>query len=106
MLLTGKQLKEGDQIPKWYGLAYKLYNQDTVVVLPIPINLIVRLLIYCYYSAVKAGYPNRWDRKLDIVWNAGIEAGRRERQYEIDMLKAEVRTCENLILRMKEHTGD
>ncbi len=76
------KIRSEDSIPKGYGIAYILYDKDLAVVLPIPINVIVRSILYIYYILIKAGYPSKWEKKLESVWEYGIEVGRNSRQSE------------------------
>lgn len=99
------RLSQGELIPKGYGLAYVLYNQDASIYCPIPFNLIARGFIYCYYKVIHGWFPNRWEKKLDITWNAGFKEGERSRQHEIEMLKLRCQIYEDLIINMKKYIG-
>lgn len=91
------RVRAADMIPKGYGIAYRLWNQDTVVVLPIPLNIIVRVILNCYYALVKAWFPSHWERELDKRWHYGYKMGREDRQHEIEMLKHEIKIYKDFI---------
>lgn len=70
MIITYKQIREGDLLPSWYyGLAYKDFARATWIFYPIPINYIVRL------GKIIKHFWNRWRSKptwLDRQVTAGI----------------------------------
>jgi hypothetical protein len=99
------RIREAELIPKGYGIAYRLWNQDAYIVLPIPINIIVRVFLNYYYALVKAWYPSRWERKLDTIWRYGVEVGRSDRQHEIEILKITCELYKDLITRIEKERG-
>lgn len=44
---------EGEATPFWYGLAYRDFARDVYILLPIPINIIVRVAREIYWACVR-----------------------------------------------------
>jgi len=69
----------GEEIPRWYGLAWRDYNRDVGICYPMPLHFIfgwARLLwLWFRFHSV----PTRWDT-IRQAYEAGHIAGR---QYEI-----------------------
>ena len=77
---------EAEMIPGGYGfVSYDTLRREAVF-LPIPINLLVRLVLYLYQRIVYGFYPDRYERRIkDVmesarqsVWDSGYTKGLEE----------------------------
>lgn len=86
-----KYLKEGDKIPKGWGIAYVEIPTYKVAIYPIPLNIIVSLMrrirrwfMYghkLYYDAEKKGYENGFEEGRKYAFN----------QYKLQVLQYEMK---------------
>lgn len=50
-----KEIRHGELLPPWYGVAWRRFDVDTATCLPVPINLIAAIVRSCYYF-IKHGH--------------------------------------------------
>lgn len=86
-----KQLREGERIPKGYGIAYREVARLVVVAYPIPINVIVAGLrkVWLWFLYGHKLYENGYEKGYE----EGREAGREYafNQYKGQALQGEVK---------------
>ena len=58
------ELRQGEAIPRGYGLAYKQYHSLTFVCYPIPINIIVRVSREIEYWLMRGCFKSKWEEEL------------------------------------------
>lgn len=71
MRLTGRQVSQGELMPKWYGLAIYEPWSDTQICYPIPLNL-----LYRWYDALRWKVKRGKDTALHVAWSSGYNEGR------------------------------
>lgn len=74
MKLKGKQIKAGERMPKFYGLAYWDYNMDIAICYPIPLNLFSRWLYDLTFWLKNPSYKDR-RYKYDTIFHKGYNKG-------------------------------
>jgi hypothetical protein len=88
-----KYVREGEIMPRGYGLAWREVNRPVFVCLPIPLNLVARwarefwfaiwsTLAYRGLSARESRELDAWHRGRRSGWEAGLGAGKKEGQTE------------------------
>lgn len=65
------RLREGELIPKGYGLAYIDFSTMFSIYYPIPLNLIVRLFRGFYFWVMKGCWKCKYERKLKEIYQNG-----------------------------------
>ena len=63
--------KEGEAIPKGYGLAYWDFCRAEGIFFPIPFNLIARCCAYLYWNIVSGFHPNKFEAMLIEEYHKG-----------------------------------
>ena len=84
-----KELREGEMLPKYYGIAYRRIDELTAICYPIPLNVVV-------------GYLNKfwlWLRMGGNAWKNGYFKGKEEglnegRKYAFNQYKEQVKRQE------------
>jgi hypothetical protein len=72
MRLTGRQVRAGERMPKWYGLAVYEPWSDTQIVYPVPLNL-----LYRWYDALRWKIKRGKETALHIAWSDGYNECRK-----------------------------
>jgi len=75
-------VREGERLPKYYGLAYRLFNQHAAVCYPIPLNYVVRVYRDLAFW-LRFPNPGLHDRAMSDAYDHGFEEGRKT-QMRID----------------------
>lgn len=52
-----KKIRPGEMLPAWYGIAWREWDQDMTVCLPLGLNLICALARNLYYMVKLGGLP-------------------------------------------------
>ena len=72
----------GDMGPRGYGLAYRRYDLDQVILYPIPLNLVVRLFCETVWAMQWGIRPTRREvetgQARDAGFQSGLEIGRKQ----------------------------
>ena len=71
------RVREYAEIPKGYGIGYRLENEAVIMCYLFPINFVVRLWRWIFCFCIQVGYPNRWERWLLKEHQRGVEEGKR-----------------------------
>jgi hypothetical protein len=75
MMISGRQIRGGERMPRGYAKAYTFYDRDAAVFYPIPVAIIVRAFMYCkHHFDVWRGAPTWVDKQ--------VEAAMRQRNLE------------------------
>ena len=70
--MFSKEIPEGGQIPKGYGVSWRYFGNLNVRCYPIPFNLIMRGC-YHFWGKVKRGwFPSKYEGDLLTAYMAGI----------------------------------
>lgn len=94
-----RQLGETSLIPHGWGRAYNCYNQDAVIIIPIPFNWVVGGIRLAYYFLMK-GPPNpKWQEMLYDVETKAYNKAYESMQRRQESLMREVY---HAILKEKE----
>lgn len=72
-----KKVYSGERIPTGYGYAWRMWNQDAVILMPIPFNLIAQLVRWLYFSSMHQLVLNELDKAENEGFNRGYKDGRR-----------------------------
>jgi flagellar biosynthesis/type III secretory pathway protein FliH len=95
MRLTSRQVRQGEMMPRFYGLAYYEFHRDEQVAYLIPFNLIVRwardlawlvkrgkksALSESYERGYREGSQAQYDRGFD----AGVRHGKNKAEFKDD----------------------
>lgn len=70
--ITLRQIREGEMIPRFSGIAWKNFESLSVVVLPVPVNVIARWG-RTFWFWLRVGYwnPSLLERVSDNAYTAG-----------------------------------
>ncbi len=91
-----KELREGEMIPKYYGIAYGELDRLIAVAYPIPLNIIVALWqkVYLLFRWGRGKNPidaiqSKWWHKLLFwkKWNYAIDHWRIKREFKLYLQK-------------------
>ncbi len=101
MILTHKQIREGDLIPRFYGVAYQDFIHSTIVCYPYPFNIVVqywrkRWMALRYYhkenpleTQALATLNKQTNELKEQAHLKGFDEGKRKYGYDIhDLRKA------------------
>ena len=102
MMLTELRLAEGEQLPRGYGVAWRLPDRLVYVCLPIPLNLIVGAFRAFWLRVRLPEGRDVLDEYYDLGHRSGYEAGRRQ-GYEhamhlrltLEEIRAEIQTIKS-----------
>ncbi len=78
-----KTIKEGEIIPKFYGVAWRYFHNYEIICYPIPINIFVRLFLHLYYLVMRGAFQSRYEKELLL---ARLEGARQAIQSHNKML--------------------
>ena len=87
MTLTHKQIHEGEIIPRFYGVAYRNFAQDTIICYPFPFNIIVQ-----YWRKWWMAIRNPAKRTSDLrdqSYLLGLSDGEQVKRYELQRARKE-----------------
>jgi hypothetical protein len=92
---TLRQIYEGQEIPRWYGIARRRYAEDYLEYSPIPINLIIRTydsLKHKLSRWFKVPKPHRWEQELNAAYHRGYNDGKHQAIMDEFLQQVERRT--------------
>jgi len=69
------EISEAEIIPKGYGVAYKRFNKMTVIIYPIPFNLIVRAFRDLYFWIIKGCWKSKYEEEILKAEQRGFKHG-------------------------------
>jgi len=72
--ITVREVLEGQEVPRGYGVAYIQPGGTSATCYPIPLNLIVRWSLLLWY-ALKIPRRTWWEKRFQEVRNAGYQQG-------------------------------
>jgi len=73
MRISAKRLCEGETMPRGWGLAYWEEATRYAVILPIPLNVIVRGLREVWILFVGGVFPGHTEQLISRAWQRGYE---------------------------------
>ena len=74
-----KIIKEGGVIPKGYGVTWRMYNSCLDIIChPIPINLIIRFYMHCYWALQRGLFRSKYEGALITAIAKGYYKAREE----------------------------
>lgn len=79
----------GQELPSWYGIAWRIYHTDEIVLFPVPFNLIARAAHAVYWFAFRllkfSKYPEGELAERRKIFDRGYAQGARdvERDFSI-----------------------
>ncbi len=102
-----KHIKDGHVIPSWYGYAYRDFETDSAVYMPIPFNLIRagwRWFRHAVLYRIQVDWPRRMLKHELEIYRLGELDGFRMGRYNASVVRtaAEILRAEGLDVRYKE----
>jgi hypothetical protein len=94
-----RKLKQGEILPKWYGYAYRNFDCDYAVYMPIPLNLIRAFWEWFRFNVIYK-FKSTWPRSMDNKhWL--LSGTRQVLEEELRTLYGESQHKENLKLAIE-----
>lgn len=88
-LVTGIELYNGDVIPAGYGYAYRLWDRDIAVYMPIPVNLFVQFGRWVYYWARSQHFETVVEKAFDAGYQRGLTVAKDRHKREIEEARSQ-----------------
>jgi len=73
MILSHREILEGQKIPKYYGIAWPDYNRQVYICYPFPLNLIIGFIKLVYYKVRYFYFKSEYDEKLRDAYLKGMQ---------------------------------
>lgn len=85
-LVVGDRELIGSILPRWYGFAYRQWDQRRTVLCIIPFNLVLRYSVKVYWIMYRWLKSDGWESMLDEAYRRGYNDGNTTREHHYDRL--------------------
>jgi hypothetical protein len=75
MIIPLRKIKEGESIPKWYGVTRLDPEKSVVVCYPVPVNVVIRVFAAIKYRMKIGLFKSKREQELIEAYNRGLKEG-------------------------------